>query len=640
MKQFQVFRYLKKYWAAIAVASVTMGVLFWLFTHFFIQTYTATVVIEYTNPEAAMGYAPDGTELDTSEIYAANIMTKVIENLRIDPRKINADRLRAGVLIQPVITTEEQKVFEAKVGLGEDYELHPTKYMVSFSATAMEASLQGKEYPRKVLNEMMGEYFTYFGKTHVNSPSGANGVADIYDKGYDYIEMMEVIDDSLLLTMDHISKKISMNDEFRANDTGYAFTDLYREFALIQNIEVPRITADILYRQITKDRDLLLTKYNNRNNDIEIANTVTVDQVEKITQIINSYVEMMSNSKNTDVTPEYILRDVYEVIEEKASGQVKGHDQTTIYDRLLMEYVAERTGYEDNVIDHGYNQYVMNIFRKAEKRSADAVLKGTEERIYQVVQKMNGLYEILAVTNDEYNKYLGAATISLVASAAVSERIPTVLFTVFILVIFGVIGCVGAVLIGRAGDMVEYYMYTNTTEDLPNHARCEKYLSTCEKKLLPLEFVCMVIQLKNEFAQIKGNVLVPDSFSQTLKEVFGVSQKNFLSYDGDGRYVLFLEDTSKEQAEAAAEQFQILVEEKCEDMELGMSIGIASAREENCYYARRLLTKAILRTFTPRDVQQQETYAEELSENINENTEKSYFETEDYFEKFQRSRKE
>ena len=194
MKQFQILRYLKKYQAVIAAGSIIAGILFYVAVQLFIQTYTASTVIEYTNPEAANGIAPDGTEIDTTEIAASNIMSQVMENLNMNGQRTNMDYLRGNVKITPVITEAEQMTQESKIELGEEYELHPTRYLVSFSASVLDGNGE-KEYSRKVLNEILDIYSAWYGENHVNISGGANSINDIYSKGYDYIEMMEVIED-------------------------------------------------------------------------------------------------------------------------------------------------------------------------------------------------------------------------------------------------------------------------------------------------------------------------------------------------------------------------------------------------------------------------------------------------------------
>ena len=85
-----------------------------------------------------------------------------------------------------------------------DYELNPTRYVVSFHCGVS----NGKEYPRKVLNQILQEYASYYGKNHVNTSLAANPVSDITTKGYDYLEMAEVMDDTLTNIAEQLSNKV------------------------------------------------------------------------------------------------------------------------------------------------------------------------------------------------------------------------------------------------------------------------------------------------------------------------------------------------------------------------------------------------------------------------------------------------
>ena len=170
MKQFQILRYLKKYAIAIALISVTMGILFFVVVSLFFQTYVASAVIEYTNDGAESGLAPDGTEIDVTEIYGSNIISQVIQNLGLDPQKTSIDYIRSYITIEPVITEEQKLTQESQIELGVEYELHPTQYIVSFEANV----LAGEEYPRMILNEILDVYSAYYGEKHVNTAGGFN----------------------------------------------------------------------------------------------------------------------------------------------------------------------------------------------------------------------------------------------------------------------------------------------------------------------------------------------------------------------------------------------------------------------------------------------------------------------------------
>ena len=243
MKELDVFRYLKKYRAIIAGASVLAGIAFFLVAQLYIQQYTAVTVIEYTGARAEEGYSPDGKKIDTTEIYATNLVAQALKKLDIAYTEATADDVRMNIHVEPVITEEDLMVQQAKLDNGEkDYELNPTRYVVSFNCGVS----NGKEYPRKILNQILQEYASYFGKNHVNTSLAANPVSDITTKGYDYLEMAEVMDDTLTSITEDLTNKVEWNGEFRASRTGCGFQDLKDEFQFIRDVEVRQLFSEIL----------------------------------------------------------------------------------------------------------------------------------------------------------------------------------------------------------------------------------------------------------------------------------------------------------------------------------------------------------------------------------------------------------
>ena len=83
------------------------------------QTYTANVVIEYTNTDAQRGYAPDGSKLDPTEIMSSKLIANVIENLNLS---VSADYIRNRLTITEVIPENETEKKEAALKNGKEYE--------------------------------------------------------------------------------------------------------------------------------------------------------------------------------------------------------------------------------------------------------------------------------------------------------------------------------------------------------------------------------------------------------------------------------------------------------------------------------------------------------------------------------------
>lgn len=595
MKDFQIFRYLKQFKYLIAIGSVLAGFMFYYVASNRMQSYTASTVIEYTNTGASEGLAPDGSKIDTSEIYGSYIIAKVIQNLGIDPSTANMDDIRNSITITSIITDEQQQIFDAKVTQGEDASLIATRYMVTFNSGVA----SGKDYPRAMLNEILDVYSAYYGETHVNSARSPNGVNDIYDKGYDYIEMMDVIDESLTATLQTLNGKISGDSTFRSSVTGYSFSDLYREYELLQNIEVPKITAQILAGKITKNRDILLAKYRNRNNDLSIENSASEQEVEKIMGVIDSYVQMMSDSGNTNITSEYILSDIYD---DTQGGLYSKTDQTTSYDKLFIRYVQDRTGYTANEIDAAYNQYILDTFSDVQEESSEEDQQAVTQAIRSLVEKINTLYADMAETTDEYNEYLGAANISVLSSVGVTEKISINKFTMMIVVVFGVFGCLGAIALGRLWDIIEYYMFTNKTVNLPNRAHCDQFIAGMENKMLSNSYVCVAFKLTNlqeenrRLGRNAGNQMMK-TFARVLTSIFVPSKTVFVAYNDSAQYLVFADEYNPEQTKASLAQMRTVLAQKCEReaFEIEYDEGYACSGEEQSFYIRRLLSIALSR---------------------------------------------
>ena len=96
MKQFHIAGYLKKYQFLIVILSLLAGLFFYVYMQRQ-QTYSATAVISYTNDGAEDGLAPDGSQIDVSEIYSSQVMSRVFERMGLNYDDHNLDELRINL---------------------------------------------------------------------------------------------------------------------------------------------------------------------------------------------------------------------------------------------------------------------------------------------------------------------------------------------------------------------------------------------------------------------------------------------------------------------------------------------------------------------------------------------------------------
>ena len=133
MKNFWVFRYLKKFIPLIVVLCVlaTYAVYFKLARS---NTYVASEVIHYNDEQAEKGLNPSGGKLDVNEIKSSAVMSKVVDKLGLTGI-YSVDSLISRIDITPVEDQDKVAQKEAMREAGEEYTYEPSTFIVSFAAT-------------------------------------------------------------------------------------------------------------------------------------------------------------------------------------------------------------------------------------------------------------------------------------------------------------------------------------------------------------------------------------------------------------------------------------------------------------------------------------------------------------------------
>ena len=203
MKEFKLFSYIRKCWMLIVLSSLVMGMLFYSYFSGK-QTYTASAIIQYKNEGAVKGQAPDGTEIDVTEIYSAEVMAKVFEKLGLNYSENNVDAVRAGVRVEAAQSKEESTVQEALNEKGEVSEQKPTMYLVSYTVGVRDVQ-NAASFSKQILKTMLDTYAETYAENHVNSQISLYSTDGIFDKDYDYIEMVELLDSAVDRALDQLS---------------------------------------------------------------------------------------------------------------------------------------------------------------------------------------------------------------------------------------------------------------------------------------------------------------------------------------------------------------------------------------------------------------------------------------------------
>lgn len=605
MRNFQILRYLKKILPLIIVFCLlaTYGVYFKLSRS---NTYIASEVIHYNDEQAEKGLAPTGDKLDVNEIKSSAVMSKVVDKMGLTGI-YSVDSLISRIDITPIEDADKVAQKEAKLEEGEEYIYEPSTFIVSFAATSGE----GPEFARTILDETLDVYFERFSQKYVNVAPANNTIENLDKNDYDFIEMIELIDTSIENTLTTLYQRMEQNNYYRSSETGVSFSELADDFNYLRQVKVSSLFSKIYKYQITKNKSVLVSDYITRIDNNNISNTKDNSIVEDVVTVIDAYVTKMRESGNTNITYEYILDNLHERNVQDFVG-----DQTVTYDELIYSWRERNESREHAIIDSAYCTYVIDTFTGCTGNCNGAcqasdvtctelcnaeygvIREEIEKEISTLLDELKTLYSITTKTNNEYNKYLGASYISVLASASVRESVNVVLYTAIAFFFLVVVCCGGAVILGRAGDIINYIFYTDHLTGFNNRAYFDKYLKFKDKKLLDDGVVyCLVdisnlISINEDYSRDAGDAII-SMFTSYIKENFGKTKTEYI-YNGNGSFVMLTEESDYITVEDIMRLFRLRLDEREEhrNIVIEYKIGIAETFKEN-KTSRRLLSEAI-----------------------------------------------
>lgn len=595
MKSFQVFRYLKRWWILIALCSCVAGLYMYRYTKNN-QEYTAQTIIRFTNSGIENGEAPDGSKLDVSEIFSSTVIENALDILG-DESGVDAIRKRGSVT--EIIPSDVQASIDSKIENGQDYdEYYSTDYLVKFTAPSDKSG----EYAQQILDTILDCYFVFFGEKYINQSYVPNNSTNAIDSKFDYLENAEIINDSVNEIIQQIEYKVEQAPEFRSASTGYTFQDLMEKYNYISEEEIPYLFSDIINNKITKDKDVLLKKYQERiveNQQIQ-ANAQT--ELNENLNIINSYTEKnkegnlyYQDGNNKDENNDGILDEVYDdYLNDSLS------DQTTSYDKLIERYVSLSKDDSDAAVTNEYLQMILTAFQDASQSTVDTEITAeVEDYQAQIVKELDSLYSVLEDTMKEYNEYLGAQNVSILLSTVISEKINAKLYILMGVFVFFVLGCGGAIVMGRAEDFIEYFVFLDHKFRLPNRNECDRKIEAYEKTVFTNEFVCAVFELRNLASLNKekgreGGDKTMKKFADSVKLAMG--GYGFIGYNGGAQIIGLFDKCSADKMEIGLELLDQLIKSYNRDnpeYHIEYAAGYAEAVRDKIYNVRGLISAAM-----------------------------------------------
>jgi len=595
MRKFSVLRYLKQFSLLIFLLSV-IGSLAIFFYGRSQQHYVASTVIQYTNNGAKEGYTPDGSPLNVEEIYSSTVIDAALTDLGY---QANIDSIRSNCYVEEVISETQQKLNEALLEKGEK----PSDVADTYQVYYIGDNETGEDYTRNVLDAIIKNYYEFYAEKYVEEQLPSNGVSVLAEGDYDFLESAQVLEDSVSEMLDYLLDKRASHPYFRSVETGYTYNDLHRIYNFLYNYELPSLYAAILTNAETNDIDLLMSRLTKECEDMQLYIDNRQERADSLKDLIDHYSdrnkEMMDyhyrSSDSRDIGTEYILKDV--------ERNQENNKKETTYDGLIQEYVDLNIGIRQKTIEKEHKEYLLSVFETA--RSSDERKKFSPEEISQKIEHCGNLateyYQYVEKSGRELNRQLSANYLTMISSINVQPAVNLKLYIVIAFVLFALVGGIGAVLLGRTLDFIDYFRYVDKTVQLPNRARCDVYIDEWSHRVLDENFSCMVLKidslssLSSQYGREAGDEVLKD-FAMILKgfgDLYG-----FVGYNGGGVFFVFFPDCSSKKLDVILEAIGRQVENynrSNREYKIHYIFGKAVSNSDDVFEIRDLLRLAMQR---------------------------------------------
>lgn len=545
MKKFELFRYLKKFSLLIFLVSLAGAMLIYAYANNK-QQYTASLVIRYTNSEIKDGLTPNGQKLDVNEIYSSSVISQAMEILG-NPGTLNVIRSRCSV--QEVLSDEQKQINEAIIAKGEEVTYFPDTYRVKLVVSGK----YGATYARNVLDAIMQSYCTYYTENYVEQKLSLNPSSNLIESGYDYYECIRILENDTNDMLNFLKTKKDAYPSFRSSKTGYSYADLYDIYQNFKQSIIPQLYARVLAGPQVRNGEVLRNFLANSIASSEQQEKLLAERREKINTLLAQYVEKNTGilssyftEQEENVSSNYILKEI-----EQAGA---GSKAETTYDGLVLEMVDINRLIAADSINREFQSEILSTFQAVGSQSgADAEHEELEKLISNYENALEKYYEIVNLSSKELNLFISADYLKMVSSVRVAPAVNLRLYLMLALALFFVIGCCGAVVLGRTGDIVDYMLYTDKKTGLPNREKLNVHIDGLARKILPDNFTCFALRLDNltelskKYGYAVGDSVLKD-FADLVK-LMGDTD-GMVGYNGIGKFVAFFDECSDRKAAA------------------------------------------------------------------------------------------
>ncbi|MCF7930975.1 MAG: hypothetical protein K9L02_05670 [Acholeplasmataceae bacterium] len=369
------------------------------------------------------GEYPDGLRFDYNNAFESYVLNESLDSMNLN--EISSSELRSAISLTPVIPSSTLALIQSSLEKGTQITYYATQFKVTLDNNALDLSVnQGID----LINLLLDNFRIDFERKYIQR-------AVIIDytstdlMGLDYIEAYDILNSQILLINNAIESVLPDAASFSSTQLGIGFGDIQVRANLVNSIDLSTMSARINNYLLSKDKDLLITKY--------------LYQVEQMELLLNTEIEVETGL--TNLIDNYVGSTATILIPGLDSNTIDTDPYLNILYGNLVSSQREIATYEQTIISYETNIERLRgldpLFIVTPQKEAEEIVK-VQESIARSSQTLSAIVDDLDILFTEYNVYVTRSMVKPLMAPQYEPEINLLITGAIGLVLGGGIGLV------------------------------------------------------------------------------------------------------------------------------------------------------------------------------------------------------
>ena len=235
--------------------------------------------------------APDGEELDLSQITSSYVLTEAVAGLSL-PEKVTVASIRSNIKVERILTEDSRRQQEVASKMLADKNsaayaqlqsvklTYVNQFVVSldngFGDNEKDKVYLKDDELRLLLDRILASYNDYLAMTYADQKIPGDEIAVIDTDALDLMESIDLLKSAVTELYDYCDSRSDEVKDYRSARDGRSLRDLMETINTVMDVNVNYLSSYVYANSIAEDMDTMLSKYRyllrETESKLEIAN--------------------------------------------------------------------------------------------------------------------------------------------------------------------------------------------------------------------------------------------------------------------------------------------------------------------------------------------------------------------------------